>query len=45
MEDALIEAKSIFEKRNTIKKSDKEIINLYLKIYTQSTSLKYISIA
>ncbi len=45
MENALIEAKSIFEKRNTIKKTDKEIINLYLKIYSQSSSLKYISIA
>ena len=33
MEDALNEAKSIFEKRNSIKKSDKEIINLFLKIY------------
>ena len=45
MEDALLEAKLIFEKRNTIKKKDKEIINLYLKIYNQSSSLKYISIA
>ena len=45
MEDALVEAKSIFEKRNSIKKSDKEIINLFLKIYNQSSSLKYISIA
>ena len=45
MEDALNEAKSIFENRNTIKKTDKEIINLFLKIYNQSSSLKYISIA
>ncbi len=45
MEDALNEAKSIFEKRNSIKKTDKEIINLFLKIYNQSSSLKYISIA
>jgi ATP-dependent DNA helicase RecG len=45
MDDALNEAKSIFEKRNSIKKSDKEIINLFLKIYNQSSSLKYISIA
>ena len=45
MNDALNEAKSIFEKRNSIKKSDKEIINLFLKIYNQSSSLKYISIA
>ena len=45
MEDALNEAKSIFENRNSIKKTDKEIINLFLKIYNQSSSLKYISIA
>ena len=45
MEDALNEAKLIFEKRNTIKKLDKETINLFLKIYNQSSSLKYISIA
>ena len=30
---------------NTLLKSDKEIINLFLKIYNQSSSLKYISIA
>ena len=45
MEDALDEAKKTFEKRNSIKKSDKETINLFLKIYNQSSSLKYISIA
>ena len=45
MEDALNEAKSIFKNRNSIKKTDKEIINLFLKIYNQSSSLKYISIA
>ena len=45
MEDALNEAKSIFENRNSIKKTDKKIINLFLKIYNQSSSLKYISIA
>ena len=45
MEDALNEAKSIFENRNSIKETDKEIINLFLKIYNQSSSLKYISIA
>jgi ATP-dependent DNA helicase RecG len=45
MEDALNEAKSIFKNRNSIKKKDKEIINLFLKIYNQSSSLKYISIA
>ena len=45
MEDALNEAKSIFKNRNSIKKTDKEIINLFLKIYNQSSSLKYMSIA
>ena len=45
MEDALNEAKLTFENRNSIKKSDKEIINLFLKIYSQSSSLKFLSIA
>ena len=45
MECALNEAKLIFENRNNIKKEEKKIINLFLKIYNQSSSLKYISIA
>ena len=45
MENALKEAKLIFMNRSKIKKNDKKIINLFLKIYNHSSSSKYISIA
>ena len=45
MEGALKEAKIIFKNRKTMKKLDKDVINLFLRIYNQSSSLKYISIA
>ena len=45
MEEALEEAKKIFIYKNKIKKEEKKIINNYLRIYNQSSSLKYISIA
>jgi len=45
MEDALKEAKIIFKNRKTMKKLDKDVINLFLRIYNQSSSTKYISIA
>ena len=45
MESALKEAKIIFKNRKTMKKLDKDVINLFLRIYNQSSSLKYISIA
>ena len=43
--NALKEAKLIFMNRSKIKKNDKKIINLFLKIYNHSSSSKYISIA
>ena len=45
MENALKNAKSIFLRRKIINKIEKEKINNYLRIYNQSSSLKYISIA
>ena len=45
MEEAFEEAKKIFIYKNKIKKEEKKIINNYLRIYNQSSSLKYISIA
>jgi len=45
MEKALEEAKKIFSNRKKIKKEEKNTINTFLKIYNQSSSLKYISIA
>ena len=45
MEGALKESKIIFKNRKTMKKLDKDVINLFLRIYNQSSSLKYISIA
>ena len=45
MEEALVEAKKIFEKRKNMKKEDKNIINIFLKIYNQSSSMDYIKIA
>ena len=45
MEEALIEAKKIFFNRKKINLERKKVINLFLKIYNQSSSLKYISIA
>ena len=45
MNNALIEAKKIFHNRYSFNKEKKEVINLFLKIYNQSNSSKYISIA
>ncbi len=45
MENALESAKSIFLNRKKFNKFEREKINNYLRIYNQSSSLKYISIA
>ena len=45
MELASYEAKKIIKKRNKLTKEKKIIINNFLKVYNQNSSLKYISIA
>ena len=45
MENAFDYAKNLFENRKKLKKEEKDKINLFLKIYNQSSTLKYISIA
>ena len=45
MNSASEEAKKIFSKINEINEEEKKKINTLLRIYNQSSSLKYISIA
>ena len=45
MELASYEAKKIIKKKNKLTKEKKIIINNFLKVYNQNSSLKYISIA